>query len=636
MLSILFYFLFYIPTYPVDANGPSLDTSLIPDSLLINAHAVIRFENTICEIKSLQKKVVKKEKAITILDDKGVFAGVVSIIYTDKAEKIKNLEIEIYNSKGKLFKEIKKKEIDDLSIFDGFSIAGDARRKYYSYTSNVYPYTIKYKYEKESENTLWIPSWFPITSTGISVEHNQYKIITSVRDHIISYKERNLVGSFIDANTDNHIYEALNIKAIKNEDQSPHYLEFLPMIRFMPNKFNYFGIEGSFSNWKMYGQWMYDNMLKGRGDIPGEVIEELDAIIPAESSKEDIARIVYDYVTESTRYVSVQLGAGGYRPIVPSEVYKLKYGDCKALSFYTANILKHYNIEAIYTEIMSTWDYALGYDEDIPGPGQGNHIVLCLPNEGDTTWLECTTKSTFFGYAHSGIDNRQALLITPEGGKLITTTKYSSSDNLAVKKAQIEIGANNIVQIKFDNTYHNQRHEPWSGLIKEMGKSREDILRKHFFDHLPKYELVDYEIEANKKEKLIREEAEMRLDNLVETAGDYIILPYMVEYIYKPSKLDMDRIQEIYIKNGKSDNIEILVAIPDGYTLVEKEKNLNFLNTFGSLKVKKEIVSEEKIKISVDIVYNEGSFAPSLVTEHNLFAEKLSAIIDDKIIFKPK
>lgn len=634
MLSLLFYFFFNVPSFQIGTNQISLDTRHIPDSLYVNAHAVVRFEKTRCEIKSLQKKVITMEKATTILDEKGLWAGNVSIRYTDKAEKVKNLHIEIYNSKGVLIKEIKKKEINDLSIFDGFSIANDERRKYYSYTPNAYPYTVKYKYVKESKNTFLIPTWFPVTGTGISIEHNYYEIFTSVPGHKISYKKRNLESPSIEANTEKHIYEARNLKAIKNESDSPHYQEYFPMIRFRPNKFSYFEIEGSFTDWKMYGQWMYDHMLKGRGEVPPEIFKDLDGIIPEGSTKEAISRIVYDYVTQSTRYVSVQLGIGGFKPFEPSEVYDLKYGDCKALSFYTARILNHYNIEAIYTEIMFNRDYAFGIDKDIPGP-QGNHIVLCLPNEGDTTWLECTTNSTFFGYAHSGIDNRQALLITPEGGKLITTTRYSSKDNLAEKRAQISIDTNNVALIDFDNTYYNQRHEPWSGLINEKNKKKENLLRKSFFSHLPKYEVVDYTINANEKEKFIREKARLRVDNLVERAGNYIILPYMVEHIYKPGKLDLDRTQTIYIKNGKSDVIEVEISIPEGFTLIEKKKNFDFSNLFGTLKVIKEKESETRYKITVNIEYNEGSFAPNLALEHNLFVEKLSAVFDDKIIFKP-
>ncbi len=635
MLSLLFCLVCNVYYFPQDFSEPSLDIKQIPDSLLIDANAVIRYENTTCEIVNLGKKVLTKEKAVTVLNQEGDWAGAVSIYYRDKADKVKDLKVEIYNSNGERIKKIKKKEINDLSVYDGFSVAGDGRQKYYSYTSNQYPYTVKYSYTEDSKNTLHIPAWFPMPGMNVSVQKNRYEITTNIQDYEILHKTKNLQSSQLNANTSDHVYVATDLAAMCFEARAPHYTEYFPMIRFSPTKFNYYGIEGAYTNWKMYGKWMYENMLEGRDDLPEELIQNLDQIIPEGSTKDEVARIIYNYVTESTRYVSVQLGLGGYRPFTSSDVHELKYGDCKALSFYTANILKHYDIEAIYTEIMSERAYSIGYEEDLPSPSQGNHIVLCLPNEGDTTWLECTSKSTFFGYAHSGIDNRRALMITADGGKLITTTKYSSSENLAKKKAKIKLDKENVTMVNFENRYFNQRHEPWSTLLHTKDAKRNEMLRDQFFDYLPQYELLNYDIKVNEKKRFLHEEAELSVKNLVEKAGEYIIIPYMVEYIYKPKALNLNREQKIYIKNGRKDEIEIEITIPDGYGVVENDKNLDFKNSFGAINVAKEQKNDNLYKISINIEYYDGTFEPQMVLLYNQFAESLNEIINDKLILKP-
>ena len=47
------------------------------------------------------------------------------------------------------------------------------------------------------------------------------------------------------------------------------------------------------------------------------------------------AKIVYKYMQEKTRYISVQVGIGGFKPMLAKDVDRLGYGDCKALSNYT-------------------------------------------------------------------------------------------------------------------------------------------------------------------------------------------------------------------------------------------------------------------------------------------------------------
>jgi hypothetical protein len=46
------------------------------------------------------------------------------------------------------------------------------------------------------------------------------------------------------------------------------------------------------------------------------------------------AKLIYDYVQQKSRYVSIQVGIGG-KPMDASDVDRLGYGDCKGLTNYT-------------------------------------------------------------------------------------------------------------------------------------------------------------------------------------------------------------------------------------------------------------------------------------------------------------
>jgi hypothetical protein len=47
------------------------------------------------------------------------------------------------------------------------------------------------------------------------------------------------------------------------------------------------------------------------------------------------AKLIYDYVQQKSRYVSIQVGIGGWKPMDASDVDRLGYGDCKGLTNYT-------------------------------------------------------------------------------------------------------------------------------------------------------------------------------------------------------------------------------------------------------------------------------------------------------------
>ena len=152
------------------SNVEPLAVSNIPLDLLVSASAVVRYDQVHSHIESSSSIEVEVKTAVTILSKDGIGAGHVSIYYNGEEDKIKNLKIEIYDANGVVVSKIKKKEIDDQSVYDGFSIANDSRVKFYHHVSNSYPYTVVYSYIKTSKNTLNTPYWLPLKGTGISLQ----------------------------------------------------------------------------------------------------------------------------------------------------------------------------------------------------------------------------------------------------------------------------------------------------------------------------------------------------------------------------------------------------------------------------------------------------------------------------------
>ena len=91
-------------------------------------------------------------------------------------------------------------------------------------------------------------------------------------------------------------------------------------------------------------------LIKGRDVLPEEVKKKVHELTDNKGDKEKIS-VLYDFLQKNTRYISIQLGIGGWQPFEASYVAEKKYGDCKALSNYMIALLKEAGITGKYVEI---------------------------------------------------------------------------------------------------------------------------------------------------------------------------------------------------------------------------------------------------------------------------------------------
>jgi hypothetical protein len=189
-----------------------------------------------------------------------------------------------------------------------------------------------------------------------------------------------------------------------------------------------YGNEGDFTSWKSYGAW-YKQLYKGLDELPEDRKAFFRNLVKDASTDREKVRLIYDYLQKNFRYVSIQLGIGGLKPFSADFTDKKKYGDCKALSNFMHAALQAVNIKS-YVAIINGDPYGEPVDKDFPSDFTLNHVILCVPQAKDSIWLECTSQTADFAVLGSFTENRNALLVTEEGGKLVPTPVSKPGDNI--------------------------------------------------------------------------------------------------------------------------------------------------------------------------------------------------------------
>ena len=308
-------------------NAEEYPVNTIPLDLLENANAIIRNEETIFTQTNENNATEKVTKVITILNDKG--KGLANIvIHQDRFHELKSFSGGIYHATGKLFKKIGKNDLTTTAYSS--DLASDDYYSYYAPSAPSYPYTIKYEYEVKWKNgVVNYPSFTPVPNFTCAVEKSTLILHIpsniSVRtkiNNIAKAPARTLVGK-----DSIFIFSCKNFNAISIEPMHPPYDELFPVINIAPTNFCYDKYCGDMSSWKGVGIFLTE-LQKQRTTLSPETIARLQQMTA--SAKDDRAKvkILYEYLQDKTRYVSIQLGIGGWQPIPAAQVDKTGFGDC--------------------------------------------------------------------------------------------------------------------------------------------------------------------------------------------------------------------------------------------------------------------------------------------------------------------
>lgn len=400
------------------------DASTLSDSLLKNAHSVKREETIQFEVKDIDLARLSVRQVFTVLD-----AEADDVLFfmkeSDEFTKLENAEIKVFDAHGNPVNKYKMKEMRSVGTGDGLVL--DGMIYYFRVAAPSYPVTVEYDYNVKYKGTL---NYFDyqIQLPEQSVENSKYTVSVPVNLDL-KYKPQHINLPPVVATSGKnktYVWQVKDLKSIPYEEGCASYESSYPAILMSPNKFSMDGHDGDLSSWKNFGEW-YANLSKGSINLSDKTKSFLQEMVQDAKSDREKIQILYHYLQNNCRYVSIQLGIGGYKPFDANFVDSKKYGDCKALSNYMQAMLDAVGIVSYPALVNAQYDKQ-PVDPAFPH-NSFNHVILCVPGKKDTTWLECTSTATDPGVLGSFTENRNALLVTPKGGVLVSTPKSSATEN---------------------------------------------------------------------------------------------------------------------------------------------------------------------------------------------------------------
>jgi hypothetical protein len=598
-------------------NGDYAIAKIAP-ALIKDANVIKRYEEIKFEVINLSKARTYKKVAYTVLNEKGDESAEIEEMY-DKLSNQPSIEATLYDAMGVKVKSLKKSDIRDMSATDDNNLIDDNRVKAYSFYCKNYPYTVEYEVEQDQYYTMFYPGWIPVEKEMMSVQYSSFSVILPADLHF-RYKSSNCaepVKTTVD-NKQVFTWKLQDFNAIKKEPYAPYWLELLPCVYMAPSEFAIQGYQGNMNSWQDFGKFVYA-LKKDRDVLPADVKAKVHELADNITDPHKKVAVLYDFMQKNTRYISVQLGIGGWQPFDATYVATKRYGDCKALSNYMFSLLKEAGIPSCYALVKAKNN---SFVADFPS-SQFNHAILCVPLAKDTMWLECTSQTDAPGYMGDFTGGHYSLLINEAGGTLVKVPGYKMNDNLQVRKTFATVDGTGNTEIHENGQYKAIQQESLHNLINYNAKDKQLEKLKSYFD-LPQYDVVSFSYKEDKSIiPVITEDVQLTAIGYASVTGKRLfVMPNILSKSQNKLSADDVRKYDLVLDLEYKDVDTVEIKIPDGYAPESVPQPQQITTKFGKY--------TSSVKIDGNKIYYyrtmervSGRFAPAAYNEFVQFYEQI-------------
>lgn len=602
----------------------------IADSLKREAYSVVRDYKAVVTASSPKSMIVHYHRVVTILNKKGEDHALWNCT-TDDFSQLTSFSGKIYDEQGKVRQKLKRSDVHTSQYSE--HLATDNQKNYVEPPVMDYPYTIEYDWEVKSSNGYVEYDFFsPVWYDRQALEKASFKVTvpTGTKIRYMSLPHEQNPQKLEDGKNDVYVWNMPPMRCLIDEEYDDHSMYICPSVIAMPYEFVFGESSGILDTWENKGKWFHQ-LAEGRGNLlPADKQKVKELTAGCTSDKEKIAAL-YKYLGDKTRYVSIQLGIGGWQPMSAEEVGKTGFGDCKALTNYMQALLKEAGIESCQTIISTRYSELL---KDFPNMHQTNHVILTIPQaDGSNMVVECTNPQLPLGFISGDYAGHQALQVVNGVGKLIRIPEYTPDSNYEKIVADVQLQADGKSVVKFSDDHYGDRYDAVRSIVYQGDKERKERVCRWISLQDPVVESV----KVNETKTDIP-----HLDVQSELKGTYakingnkmfiVCNPFRNVHIPRFRK---DRTRPIITENAYRLEDEIRITLPDGYVYPAGQNADTTKTDFGSytLDIRQD---GQKLIIKTSFTINKGRFDISRKDDFANFREKTSKMLRRLIIIEKK
>jgi hypothetical protein len=331
-------------------------------------------------------------------------------------------------------------------------------------------------------------------------------------------------------------WEVQNVPAIESEPSMPAWgaLAARLAVTYFPRE----GAEGR-GTWAAVGQW-YAKLAAGVREATPEIHQKVAELTAGKSSLLDKIRPLAGFAQRDVRYVSIQIGVGGYRPHAAGLIIRNRYGDCKDKVTLLSTMLKEVGLESYFVLVHSQRG---AVSPQFPSMLNFNHAILAirLPPDlesgplfslqnhkslGPLLFFDPTDEFTPLGYLPPDLQGSHGLLVTDRSGELVELPPLPAAANRLVRNANVLLNSEGSMAGSMQEIYWGAPAATWRATYL----ATENLQRQRFLQDRFTSTLAGAALERAEAENLqdihsnLVLRFHLKVDSYAQKAGDLLLV----------------------------------------------------------------------------------------------------------------
>lgn len=594
---------------------------------MLAQNATVMEHSTEVEYTSGKTVVFRHKRVVVIYNTKGAKEADF-VAFCNPYQQLSKFAGSVTDLRGKTLLKVKKADLTRSEYSS--SLADDSYFFFYDYSPANIPVIVRYEWEEVcSKHILSYPMLAPQSTYDVNVKKASYRFIAPasipLRWHSVNCQpelsHREERGRSI------YEFTLTDLPAIERYAYGLPFREQVPLVYFAPDGFDIAQTHCDLSSWQTMGIWTWQ-LLQGRDQLPEELKTKIHQLTDTCRSEKSKVMVLRRYMGETTRYVSIQLGIGGWQPMTAAEVYSKGVGDCKALSNYLRAMLEEVGISSVYT-LMATDHRSLL--PDFPTMNQLDHVVLMVPIESDTLWIECTNPHIPTGYAPAGWAGHECVMITPNGGQTVRVPVLPLEHHKEIATYTIRLDGKGNAHLDARTIGTGRCYESDAAIQYQSDKERKNTIIHSL--ELPKPTISRLDIASEGAALMLNLEAES--DGYARMSGSRMFIP-LSPYRFEALRNSKEPAHIVDMRDKgylHSDTIRLL--LPEGWEVENIPTEKNDSCEFGINRLSIE-ATEQQVEVVITSLLNNGLYPAEKYDEWVAFHTARSALTKGDIVLKAK